>query len=99
VEQFVYGTAETTMRTDLDHTEAYDPNGPPGQTSTDNLAPLGRFTHRVKTYGDWPVRRLYDGASEWVSPHGFKFRVDHTGTHPLRTADTDDTDPTDDNDA
>jgi hypothetical protein len=63
------------------------------------LAPLGRFTHRVKTYDDWPVRRLDDGAREWVSPHGFKFRVDHTGTHPVRTHPTDDPtddDPTDD---
>jgi uncharacterized membrane protein YgcG len=98
VEQFVYGTAETTMRTDLDHTVAYDPTGPPGQTSTTNLAPLGRFSHRVKTYGDWPVRRLDDGAYEWVSPHGFKFRVDHTGTHPLGTEPLD-TDPTDDDTA
>jgi hypothetical protein len=39
----------------------------------------------VKTHGDWTVRRLDDGASEWVSPHGFTFRVDHTGTHPLDT--------------
>jgi hypothetical protein len=85
VEQFVYGTVVTTMRTDLDHVEAYDPTGPPGQTSTSNLAPLGRFSHRLKTHGDWAVRRLDEGASEWVSPHGFKFRVDHTGTHPHRT--------------
>jgi hypothetical protein len=91
VEQFVYGTAETTMRTDLDHTEAYDPNGPPGQTNTENLAPLARFSHRLKTHGGWAVRRLDDGAQKWVSPHGFKFRVDHTGSHPLRTADIDDT--------
>jgi hypothetical protein len=96
VEQFVYGTAETTMRTDLDHTVAYDPNGPPGQTSTTNLAPLARFSHRLKTHGDWTVRRLDDGAQKWVSPHGFRFRVDHTGTHPLRTVDTDDTDYADD---
>jgi hypothetical protein len=89
VEQFVYGTAETTMRTDLDHVEAYDPTGPPGQTSTTNLAPLGRFSHRLKTHGDWTVTRLADGASEWVSQHGFKFRVDHTGTHPHRTDPTD----------
>jgi hypothetical protein len=90
VEQFVYGTAETTMRTDLDHTVAYDPTGPPGQTSTENLAPLGRFSHRLKTHGDWTVHRLHDGAHEWISPHGFKFRVDHTGTHPRRTHPTDD---------
>jgi hypothetical protein len=61
------------------------------------LAPLGRFTHRVKTYDDWPVRRLDDGAREWISPHGFKFRVDHTGTHRVRTDHpTEGDDPTDD---
>jgi hypothetical protein len=89
VEQFVYGTAETTMRTDLDHTVAYNPTGPPGQTSTTNLAPLARFSHRLKTHGDWTVRRLHDGTFEWISPHKFKFRVDHTGTHPHRTDPTD----------
>ncbi|MDX6294504.1 MAG: hypothetical protein QOH50_3579, partial [Kribbellaceae bacterium] len=46
---------------------------------------LGRFSHRLKTHGDWTVRRLADGASEWVSPHGFTFWVDHSGTHPHRT--------------
>jgi hypothetical protein len=80
------------MRTDLDHTVAYDTNGPPGQTSTGNLAPLARFSHRVKTHDNWTVRRLDNGALEWVSPHGFKFRVDHTGTHPLGTDATDDDD-------
>jgi hypothetical protein len=96
VEQFVYGTVETTMRTDLDHTAAYDPTGPPAQTSTENLAPLGRFTHRVKTHGGWTVRRLDDGALEWISPHGFKFRVDHTGTHQLGSDPGDDDTDTDD---
>ncbi|MDX6238894.1 MAG: hypothetical protein QOG10_3709, partial [Kribbellaceae bacterium] len=99
VEQFVYGTAETTMRTDLDHTDAYDPTGPPGQTSTTNLAPLARFSHRLKTHGGWAVRRLDDGAQKWVSPHGFRFRVDHTGTYSVRTHPTDDDDPTDDDTA
>ena len=78
------------MRTDLNHTAAYDPTGPPGQTSTATLAPLGRFSHRLKTHGGWTVRRLDDSALEWVSPHRFKFRVDHTGTHPLDTDHTDD---------
>src|SRR5207244_9792985 len=38
VEQFPYGTAETSFRTDLDHIEPYDTSGPPGQTRTENLA-------------------------------------------------------------
>ncbi|TCM41668.1 hypothetical protein EV648_11141 [Kribbella sp. VKM Ac-2568] len=83
VEQFPFGTAETTRRIDLDHIEPYDPTGPPGQTNTSNLAPLRRFSHRVKTHGRWSVRRLDDGALEWTSPHGFRFRVDHTGTRRI----------------
>ncbi|WP_255511383.1 MULTISPECIES: hypothetical protein [Kribbella] len=37
----------------------------------------------MKTHGGWRVRRLADGALEWTTKYGFKFRVDHTGTHPL----------------
>ncbi|TCM48036.1 hypothetical protein EV648_104431 [Kribbella sp. VKM Ac-2568] len=85
VEQFVYGTAETTDSTDLDHIRPFDfrSTGPPGQTSTTNLTPLRRYSHRVKTHGGWRVRRLDDGALEWTTRYGFKFRVDHTGTQPL----------------
>ncbi|TCN42916.1 hypothetical protein EV644_102448 [Kribbella orskensis] len=85
VEQFVFGAAETTDSVDLDHIAPFDfsATGPPGQTSTDNLTPLRRYSHRVKTHGGWRVRRLDDGGLEWTTKHGFKFRVDHTGTHPL----------------
>ncbi|NEA35786.1 DUF222 domain-containing protein [Streptomyces sp. SID13031] len=81
VEQFPYGTAMTTDSIDLDHIEAFDPNGPPKQTSTENLSPLRRFSHRVKTHGDWKVQRVDDHTQEWTTRHGFKFRVDHLGTH------------------
>ncbi|MEU8226119.1 hypothetical protein AB0B82_26005, partial [Kribbella sp. NPDC048915] len=55
----------------------------PGQTSVDNLIPQGRLHHRAKTFGGWHNRRLPSGAVAWVSPHGFRFIVDHTGTHQL----------------
>ncbi|GAA1608195.1 hypothetical protein GCM10009789_73300 [Kribbella sancticallisti] len=86
VEQFPYGCAETTDSTDLDHLKPYDfaDSGPPRQTSTTNLAPLRRYSHRVKTHGGWAVRRLDDGTLEWTTRHGFRFLVDHTGTHRLR---------------
>jgi hypothetical protein len=89
VELFPYGTRETHPAMDLDHIEPYDPLGPPGQTSTGNLAPLGRFPHRVKTHGrGWHVRRLDRKTLEWQTPHGFTFHVDPTGTHRLpRTPD------------
>ncbi len=82
VELFPYGTRETTNTIDLDHIQPYDPHGPTGQTSTTNLAPLGRFGHRVKTHArGWSVRRIDDRTLEWRTPHGFTFQVDPTGTH------------------
>jgi hypothetical protein len=87
VEQFPYGTGETTNSTDLDHVVPFDPTGPPGQTSTKNLRPLRRFSHRVKTHAGWKVRALDDHALEWTTKHGYKFRVDHTGTHPITNDD------------
>ncbi|HEY0472496.1 MAG TPA: hypothetical protein VGD34_12540, partial [Kribbella sp.] len=83
VEQFPYGPGQTTASTDLDHVTPYDPAGPPGQTSTHNLRPLRRFSHRIKTHAGWTVRTLDDHAVEWTTRHGYKFRVDHTGTHPI----------------
>ncbi|WP_410787328.1 DUF222 domain-containing protein [Kribbella sp. C-35] len=84
VELFPYGTRETTNTIDLDHIEPYDPHGPTGQTSTTNLAPLGRFGHRVKTHArGWSVRRIDYKTLEWTTPHGFTFHVDPTGTHRI----------------
>jgi hypothetical protein len=81
-EQFVYGTGESSRAVDLDHIEPFRANGPPGQTNTDNLIPLRRFSHRVKTHGGWQVHRLTEDALEWTTRYGFKFIVDHQGTHP-----------------
>lgn len=71
---------------DLDHVVPYVPpqrGGPPAQTAMDNLAPLSRFSHRVKTHGRWRLRQPEPGVFEWLSPHGYRFRVDHTGTLAL----------------
>ena len=85
VELFPFGTQETHRGMDLDHLQPYDPLGPPGQTNTTNLAPLGRFGHRVKTHAHgWTVHRLDDKTLEWTTPHGFVFHVDPTGTHRVR---------------
>ena len=82
VELFPYGTRETTNTIDLDHIQPYNPHGPAGQTSTTNLAPLGRFGHRVKTHArGWSVRRIDHKTLEWKTPHGFTFHVDPDGTH------------------
>jgi hypothetical protein len=82
VDMFPYSGAEATARMDQDHVTPYERAGPPGQTTTDNLIPLGRLHHRAKTFGGWRSRCLPSGAVAWTSPHGFRFVVDHTGTYP-----------------
>jgi len=71
---------------DSDHNQPYRPTshgGPPGQTRLDNLARLARFPHRLKTHGGWHLGQPTPGAWEWTTPHGYHYRVDHNGTHPL----------------
>jgi hypothetical protein len=85
VELFPFGTRETSRSIDLDHIQPFDPLGPPGQTSTANLAPLSRYGHRVKTHAHgWDVRRIDHKTLEWTTPHGFRFHVGPDGTHRIR---------------
>ena len=70
----------------MDHTEAYVPTqegGPPGQTRLDNLGPLGRGSHRLKTHGRWQVKQPFTGIFVWRDPHGVYYLVDHTGTRKI----------------
>ncbi|MFF1819919.1 hypothetical protein ACFVWG_21640 [Kribbella sp. NPDC058245] len=88
VELFPYGTRETSKSIDLDHITPYDPLGPPGQTSTTNLAPLSRYGHRLKTHAHgWTAHRINPTTLEWRTPHGFVFHVGPTGTHRVITSD------------
>jgi hypothetical protein len=68
---------------DTDHIVAYDEDGPPGQTSTDDLAALCRLHHRMKTHGGWTYTMLEPGAFLWASPHGHSWLRDQTGTTDL----------------
>ncbi|MCW2858053.1 MAG: hypothetical protein JWR52_3668 [Marmoricola sp.] len=68
---------------DLDHIEAYDPDGPPDQTNSDNLASLCRTHHRMKTFDQWSYTAISPGTYLWRSPHGYSFLVDQTGTRDL----------------
>ncbi len=86
-EQFPHGR-QASPTCDLDHLRPYDPTGPPGQTSTGNLQPLGRRHHRTKTHSRWQVHALEQGeglriGSLWRAPTGHWFLVDHLGTHDL----------------
>ncbi len=68
---------------DIDHLTRYDPDGPPGQTSSDNLASLCRNHHRHKTFTGWSYTMLEPGYYLWRSPHGHRFLVTPTGTQHL----------------
>lgn len=84
----------SARRCDIDHVIPYDHTEPAagGQTASDNLAPLCRRHHRLKTHGRWRYRMTSLGVFEWTSPHGHRFRRDHTGTTPTERA-TADRDP------
>jgi hypothetical protein len=67
------GCKKQSRHCDLDHIDPYlqpDDGGPPGQTHPDNLAPLCRHHHRVKTHGSWSYRRLPDAGYRWTTPTG-----------------------------
>jgi hypothetical protein len=74
---------------DIDHVIPYDHDAEadgrpqPGPTSTDNLACLCRFHHRLKTHSAWRYEATAPGVFEWTSPHGLRYRRDPTGTTDL----------------
>lgn len=68
---------------DKDHINPYDPDGPPGQTTTTNLAGPCRTHHRLKTFSTWTYTRISPDTYLWRSPHGFVFLKDRTGTRDL----------------
>jgi hypothetical protein len=78
-----------SRRVDLDHTISFLPveeGGPPGQTRIENLGPMVRFAHRIKTHGrGWRHHQPVPGVYLWRTPHGYWVRVDHTGSHLLGT--------------
>jgi len=79
-------------RCDLDHIVPYvDPadGGPPGQTTTDNLAPLCRLHHRMKTHSAWTYTMVEPGTYLWHSPHGHTWLRNSSGTTELTPPEVD----------
>jgi hypothetical protein len=68
---------------DVDHIRPFDRGGPPGQTSTENLACLCRSHHRLKTHGAWSYTQIEPGVFLWRSPHGHTWLVTPSGTQSL----------------
>ncbi len=63
---------------DLDHVIPYSDGG---RTASDNIGPLCRRHHRLKTHhGGWRYTVLEPGSYLWSSPHGYQFLRDHRGT-------------------
>jgi hypothetical protein len=64
---------------DLDHTRDYhrepDDGGPPGTTSHDNLGPLCRRHHRMKSEAGFRLRQTEPGQFEWLTPTGHRYAV------------------------
>ena len=80
------GTTTGTATGDLDHTVAYLPReagGPPGQTRLDNLGPMTRFAHRVKTHAPGWRHHQPTPVSTYGDPARLLgARVDQHGSHP-----------------
>ncbi|TWG92932.1 hypothetical protein L615_006700000010, partial [Nocardioides sp. J9] len=51
--------------------------------SSDNLAPLTRTHHRIKTHAGWQARQPFPGITIWRDPHGAHYLVDPTGTRRI----------------
>ena len=60
-----------------DHVIPHQHGGP---TSTDNLAPLCKRHHRLKTHTTWRYTMIEPGTYLWSAPHGGTYLRDHTGT-------------------
>jgi len=59
-------------RCDLDHRVPWDQGG---TTDRDNVGPLCRRHHRLKTHGRWKLRRSRDGTVTWTTRHGATYHV------------------------
>ncbi|MEO7351967.1 MAG: HNH endonuclease signature motif containing protein, partial [Marmoricola sp.] len=64
-------------KSDHDHVIPFEQGG---TTSSDNIAPLCRRHHRLKTHATWRYTMLEPGTYLWTSPHGYQFLRDHHGT-------------------
>ena len=67
----------SARRADADHVIPYADGG---TTSSDNIAPLCRRHHRLKTHSAWTYTMFEPGSYLWSSPHGYQFLRDHHGT-------------------
>jgi len=88
------GCLTPARRCDLDHTTEFhpqpgtDPDEPVGRTDADNLGPLCRRHHRLKTDGGFRLRQIQAGLFEWITPAGRRY-LTRPGTGDTHDATTD----------
>ncbi len=81
------GCRRDSRTCDIDHITEYvpiDDGGPPGQTHPDNLAPLCRTHHRIKTFTTWVYKRTDEGTYTWTAPTGHQYDVHPSPRRPPR---------------
>ncbi|RDB48480.1 HNH endonuclease signature motif containing protein [Tsukamurella tyrosinosolvens] len=68
-------------RCEIDHSREYDHVDPArgGRTAANNLQPLCKKHHQLKTAGGWIDARLPDGRILWITPDGEHIIVDPAG--------------------
>jgi hypothetical protein len=71
---------------DVDHTDAWDTDGPPGQTADGNGGPMTRHHHRIKTHGPMSVRQPLPGLYVWRTPGRRYLATDQRGTRRVDPA-------------
>ncbi len=59
------------------------PTTKPDPPPDDNLAPLCRRHHRLKTKTPWTYRTLDIGTWLWTDPHGHTYLRNHNGTRDI----------------
>jgi hypothetical protein len=67
------GCSAAAESCDLDHTVEFHRGG--GNTRDDNLGPLCRRDHAVKTDGGFQLVQTEPGVFEWSTPTGHRYRV------------------------
>jgi hypothetical protein len=82
------GCSRRAIKCDCDHVKE---NGSGGHTSTDNLHPLCRMHHNLKTKKLWHVDVNLDGSETWTSPLGFVYQK-RAATYPIDLFDPPDVD-------
>ena len=74
----IRGCSRPAERCELDHRIPFNK----GATSADNLAPLCKRHHDLKTSGDWQLTKTSWGELVWITPTGRRYTLDAHSADP-----------------